>query len=95
MDGEQPVSVQRIGGRQVIVLDGHFFGAPHTTLLVDPRTYLPVELVSDPAIWVDVTNGKAVPVKEERTEFRWLPPTEANLALLSPPIPPGFRKVSG
>jgi hypothetical protein len=84
---------QRTGGTGMIVLTGHFL-AP-TTLLVDPRTYLPVELITDPGIWVDGTNGKIVPVKEDRAEFRWLPPTRSNLALLSPPIPPGFRKVSG
>ena len=28
-------------------------------------------------------------------DFRWLPPTRANLRELTAPIPPGFREVSG
>jgi len=33
-------------------------------------------------------------VTEERTQFRWLAPTTANLAQLTLPVPPGFREVS-
>jgi hypothetical protein len=44
---------------------------------VDPATYLPVR-------W-DVGGSQ--------TDYLWLPPTPANLALLNEPIPAGFRQV--
>jgi hypothetical protein len=50
------------------------------TLWVDPSTYLPVRLQPFAAM----SSG-------ERLDFRWLPPTAANLAKLHQIIPPGFR----
>jgi hypothetical protein len=47
------------------------------TFWVNPATYLPVQM--------------ALP--QQRTEFRWLPPTEANLAQLRVTVPAGFRQV--
>jgi hypothetical protein len=46
-------------------------------LFVDPATYLPVR-------W-DMGGSQ--------TDYQWLPPTPANLALLNEPIPAGFRQV--
>jgi hypothetical protein len=52
------------------------------TLWVSRRTYLPLRLV--------VVYGRLGP---DRTTFRWLPPTRANLAPFSLTIPPHFRQV--
>jgi hypothetical protein len=56
-----------------------------TTIWVDPATYLPVRLTTQwtrPIVSVPTTY-----------DFRWLPPTSANLALLKVRIPPGFTQV--
>jgi hypothetical protein len=47
------------------------------TLLVNPATYLPVQLTIGPL----------------QMHFRWLPPTLANLALLKTSVPAGFRQI--
>jgi hypothetical protein len=51
-------------------------GSP-LTLLVNPATYLPVELSIGPL----------------QMHFQWLSPTPANLAQLQEPVPAGFRQV--
>jgi hypothetical protein len=56
-----------------------------TTIWVDPATYLPVRLTTQ---WTRLL--VSVPM---RLDFRWLPPTSANLALLTVRIPPGFTQV--
>ena len=56
-----------------------------TTIWVDPATYLPVRLTTQ---WTRPL--VSVPM---RLDFRWLPPTSANLALLTVQIPPGFTQV--
>jgi hypothetical protein len=53
----------------------------HGTLWADASTYLPVRLVS---------RGHHYGFQ---IDFRWLPPTKANLAMLHQPIPSGFRHV--
>jgi hypothetical protein len=67
---------QRVDGIDTIKLTGIVDGRPAFTLWVDARTYLPVQL----------TGGKEV------MQFRWLPPTQANLAQLTGTIPPGFHR---
>jgi hypothetical protein len=52
-------------------------GRPTLVLLVDPATYLPIQLDIGPL----------------RISFRWLPATPANLAQLKVSVPPGFRQV--
>ena len=79
---------QRVDGIDAIRLTGHF-PAVSATLWIDPRTYLPVEMVTYQGM------SRQENFTEVLTEFRWLQPTRANLALLSPPIPAGFRRVSG
>jgi hypothetical protein len=73
------------------------------TLWVDPATYLPIETQLDPhghlPLGGIVRNGKGgivrvATIRYITATFTWLPPTRANLALLSPPIPAGFRQVS-
>jgi hypothetical protein len=51
------------------------------TLWVDPATYLPVRTTL------------ALGVERTQTDFRWLPPTPANLARLQVTIPAGFTQV--
>jgi hypothetical protein len=67
---------QRADGTDTIKLTGIVEGRPAFTLWVDARTYLPVQLTGD---------GVAM-------QFRWLPPTHANLAQLTGTIPPGFHR---
>ena len=62
-----------------------------TALWVDPHTYLPVRM--ETAVQV-VSPGSVTPA-EIWTDFRWLPPTRANLAQLTGTIRPGFRHVNG
>jgi hypothetical protein len=62
----------------------------HATLYVDPSTYIPVRV-----IWRNVTHwrdGKPL-VGIVRADIRVLPPTPANVAKASVPIPAGFRHV--
>lgn len=56
-----------------------------TIIWVDPATYLPVRLTTQ---WT-----RPVIAEPFRYDFRWLPPTRANLALLKVRIPPGFTQV--
>ncbi len=49
----------------------------HRRFWVDPATYLPIQM--------------ALP--HQRTEFRWLAPTPANLAQLKVTVPVGFKQV--
>jgi len=56
-----------------------------TIIWVDPATYLPVRLTTQ-----QTRPAASVPM---RVDFRWLPPTSANLALLTVRIPPGYTQV--
>lgn len=56
-----------------------------TIIWVDPATFLPVRLTTQ---WT-----RPVVSLLDRFDFRWLPPTSANLALLKVRIPPGFTQV--
>jgi hypothetical protein len=47
------------------------------TFWVNPATYLPVQMT----------------IPQQRTEFQWLSPTQANLAQLKVTVPAGFRQV--
>jgi hypothetical protein len=51
------------------------------TFWVNPRTYLPVRAVY-------MNSGERF-----QTDFGWFPPTQARLAHLHLPVPPGFRQV--
>jgi hypothetical protein len=88
---------QRVDGADALVLTVHFKNASPQTIWVDTRTYLPVQMVTHPdGTYLPAADGTGdVPVTEERTQFRWLAPTTANLAQLTVPVPPGFRQVSG
>lgn len=55
------------------------------TVWVNPSTYLPVRVTAVDAR--KISSGV-------RIDFRWLPPTQANLARLRQPIPPGFQHLA-
>jgi hypothetical protein len=72
----------RMAGRQRVggVQVVKLTGSNGTTAWVDPSTYLPVRVI---------IGG----LKPTQIDFRWLAPTEANLAQLSVRVPAGFRQV--
>jgi hypothetical protein len=80
------VSRTELDGQQALELSetgrGTDIDAPRPALLwVNAHTYLPIRMVSG-------TASAALTVEE----FRFLPPTPANLALLQVPIPPGYLR---
>jgi hypothetical protein len=62
------------------------------TLYVNPATYLPVRMAAPPVLLrFQGGRGKGGPISLALTEdFQWLPPTAANVAKVSVPIPAGF-----
>jgi hypothetical protein len=71
---------QRIGGTEAIQLTGN---DGRETIWVNARTYLPVRTV------FSAPGGPQI-----QTDFGWFTPTQARLAELRLPIPPGFRQVA-
>ena len=69
---------QQVDGMDAIKITGN---KGLDTLWVNPATYLPARAI--------FTFGRL----RTQTDFRWLPPTPANLARLSVRVPPGFRQV--
>lgn len=69
---------QRVDGVNAVKITGN---RGLVALWVDPKTYLPVRAVF------------RLGQQPVQTDFRWLPPTPANLAHLSLHVPPGFRQV--
>jgi hypothetical protein len=69
---------ERVDGVDALKLTGN---RGLVALWIDPKTYLPVRAVFD------------LGQHPVQTDFHWLPPTSANLALLSLRVPPGFRQV--
>ena len=62
------------------------------TLYVNPATYLPVRMVSGPVLRLH--DGQQSPASFSLVEdLQWLPPTAANVAKASVPIPAGFRQL--
>ena len=61
------------------------------TLYVNPKTYLPVRIVSATSTF----GGPRASYKDVLvTDVRWLKPTAANIARATITIPPGFRQVA-
>jgi hypothetical protein len=82
---------QWVDGVHAIKLAGHAPGAG-STIWVDPSSYLPVRLTGRVQL---VLGGAAKQGTTTLTvDFRWLPPTRANLKELTAPIPKGFREAS-
>lgn len=71
-------SRERVDGVDALKLTGN---RGLVALWIDPKTYLPVRAVFD------------LGQRPVRTDFRWLPPTSANLAHLSLQVPLAFRQV--
>ena len=81
---------QWIDGADAIKLTGHK-SARHVTLWIDPNSYLPVRLTTQ--VHIVRAGEKKGTVSTLTIDFRWLPPTSANLSELTAPIPRGFREV--
>jgi hypothetical protein len=65
------------------------------TLWVNATTYLPIEaVVANPKGNYPPAGYHGAKSPGEVIQFSWLPPTPANLAYLSAPIPAGFTKVA-
>ncbi len=75
---------QRVDGIAAIELTSPPNASISETIWVSPGTYLPVRVV------VRAAAGQPVVLTAEIT---WLPPTAQNLAMLTVPIPAGFRQV--
>jgi hypothetical protein len=75
---------QRVDGIAAIELTSPPNTSTSETIWVSPGTYLPVRVV------LRAAPGQPVVLTAEIT---WLPPTAQNLAMLTVPIPAGFRQV--
>jgi hypothetical protein len=85
---------QWVDGVDAIKLTGHKT-VSDSTIWVDPRSYLPVRLVSHGQAQQAGNGAGKKPASLTLTiDFRWLPPTQANLSKLTVPIPPGFHQVN-
>ena len=80
---------QWVDGVDAIKLTGHT-PAAGTTIWVDPSSYLPVRLTGRVQLISGGTDAASLTI-----DFRWLPPTSANLKELTAPIPHEFPEVSG
>lgn len=74
---------ERVDGVKAIKLTPVRPGDIAAVLWVDPRTYLPLRVTLE-------FQGRP---GGESKDVQWLPPTAANLADLTAPVPPGFVKV--
>jgi hypothetical protein len=82
---------QWVDGVDAITLAGGKQAA-EATIWVDPASYLPVRVTGRVQLIAGGTGKQDTGTLT--IDFRWLPPTRANLKQLTAPIPKGFRKVS-
>jgi hypothetical protein len=82
---------QRVDGVDAIKLTAHK-PAAEATIWVDPSTFLPVRLTGRVQLFAAGTGTQEATTLT--IDFRWLPPTRANLKELTAPIPKGFREAS-
>ena len=82
---------QWVDGVDAIKLTGHT-PAAGTTIWVDPSSYLPVRLTGRVQLIAGGTEKQDAATLT--IDFRWLPPTRANLKELTAPIPKGFHEAS-
>ena len=80
---------QWVDGVDAIKLTGHP-PAAGTTIWVDPGSYLPVRVTGRVHLISGGTDEQDAATLT--IDFRWLPPTRANLRELTAPIPRGFRE---
>jgi hypothetical protein len=76
---------QRVDGVEAIKLTSRSASPIAETIWVSPGTYLPVRVVIRPA------SGQQGPW--QTADITWLKPTARNLAMLTVPVPAGFRHV--
>jgi hypothetical protein len=76
---------QRVNGIEAIELTSRAGSPVPETIWVSPGTYLPVRIV--------IRSGPGAPVLLRTADITWLRPTAQNLAMLTVPIPAGFRQV--
>jgi hypothetical protein len=84
-----------LNGQNVLVLDNApSSGTTHESdrLWIDPETYLPIREVQQ--VVPGTPLGFAMPGDYDpiTTDFSWLPPTQANIAKVSLPVPAGFHR---
>lgn len=77
---------QHVNGIEAIELTSRPDSPISETIWVSPGSYLPVRMV--------VRLGPGHPVLQRTADITWLPPTAQNLAMLTVPVPAGFRHVS-
>ena len=75
---------QRVDGIEAIKLTSPPGSLLSETVWVNPRTYLPVRVITQPI--------PGQPGSGQTADITWLRPTRQNLAKLTVPIPGGFRK---
>jgi len=63
-----------------------------TRLWVDAQTYVPLQVVT--SSWLQPPGQPRTAFQTVTRQYRFLPPTPANLALLNPPIPAGFTRTA-
>jgi len=81
-----------LAGRQAVEITWSTAQGPltvTTTLWVDARTYQPLRSVATTRAL-----RQHVLLETDTTQYQVLPATPANLALLAPPIPPGFTRTA-
>lgn len=79
------VGRQRVDGIEAIKLTSRQDSHTSVTIWINPDTYLPVRVVSHPAV--------AQQSLWQTADITWLAPTAQNLAKLTVPVPAGFRQV--
>lgn len=82
------VSYTLLNGQNSIKLSLPQGNGATTYLWVGAQSYLPLREETTPS---NALNGKSTVLQ---TDFELLPPTSANLAKLTPPIPAGFKRVA-
>jgi hypothetical protein len=76
---------QAVDGTETIELKSRPGSLISETIWVSPSTYLPVRVV---------VRSAYSPSVKQTADFTWLPPTAQNEAMLTVPVPAGFRRVS-
>lgn len=86
---------RQIEGIDAITIAASAPGVGSQTLWINAKTYLPIQLVTvNPTGHYYPDGYGRAPSPWEVEQFTWLPPTPANLAYVSAPIPAGFTKTA-